>query len=63
MPDYIYGGVKKVYNPAMEFLPKSVKEAIKSVSEKLQISETVIMAILDFEYEKRNKENEGKRCE
>jgi len=38
------------------FKNENIKEAIKSVSEKLQISETVIMAILDFEYEKRNKE-------
>ena len=38
------------------FQEESVKEAIKSVSEKLNLSETVIMAILDYEYEKTNKE-------
>jgi len=38
------------------FQEESVKEAIKTVSEKLNISETVIMAILDYEYEKTNKE-------
>jgi len=31
VPDYIYG-TRKVYNPAMEFLPKSVKEAITNGS-------------------------------
>lgn len=43
-------------NALSMFKNENIKEAIKSVSEKLQISETVIMAILDFEYEKRNKE-------
>ena len=28
MPDYVYGGTKKVYNPAMAFLPKNVKKAV-----------------------------------
>jgi len=38
------------------FQEESVKEAIKSVSEKLNLSENTIKAILDYEYEKMNKE-------
>ena len=37
------------------FQEESVKEAIKNVSDKLNISENVIKAILDYEYEKTNK--------
>jgi hypothetical protein len=37
------------------FREESVKEAIKNVSDKLNISENVIKAILDYEYEKTNK--------
>ena len=37
------------------FKEDNVKEAIKNVASKLNISESVIMAILDFEYEKTNK--------
>jgi hypothetical protein len=38
------------------FKEEPVREAIKSVSEKLNISENVIKAILDYEYEKLSKE-------
>jgi hypothetical protein len=38
------------------FKEESVQEAIKAVSEKLNLSENVIMAILDYEYEKLGKE-------
>jgi hypothetical protein len=36
---------------------ESVKEAIKSVSQKLKIKESVINSILEYEYEKLNKRN------
>jgi hypothetical protein len=38
------------------FKEESVQEAIKTVSEKLNLSENVIKAILDYEYEKLGKE-------
>lgn len=37
------------------FQEENVKEAIKNVSNKLNISENIIKAILDYEYEKTNK--------